>query len=87
MKDKPLIYSYVYFGNQCFYVTTFDRDSSAAGGPRRYAETLVWEIDMETQKRTDLVGQFATGVGLVYKHFNVCRALFDYGSKGLDGLE
>lgn len=86
MTDKVLIQSYVFHGEDCFYVNTFDRDSSAPGGPRRFAETLVYRFDQETQTRTELVGQFSTLAGLVYKHFAVCRALFDAGRQGLEGI-
>lgn len=87
MTDKVLIQSYVFHGEECFYVNTFDRDSSAAGGARRFAETLVWRFDSENRQRGELLGQFGTLEGLVYRHFNVCRALFDSGAARLEGME
>jgi hypothetical protein len=87
MSDKSLISSYVSHGEDLFHVHTFDRDSSAAGGPARYSATLVWVLDAETKYAVALVGEFGTSEGLIYRHFNVCRALFDQGISGLDGIE
>ncbi len=87
MNDEPLIWSHVFHGKDCFYVSTHNRDSSAVGGPKRYAETLVWKYDPILGKRDDMLASFGTNEGMVYNHFAVCRALFDHGIAALEGIE
>lgn len=84
MSDKQLIKSYVWYGDECFFVSTFDRDSSAMLGPRRFAETIVWKFDWNTNTRGEEIAMDCGTEGTTYKHFNLCKALFD---KGISGLE
>ena len=78
--DNPLIKSYVWFGEKCFYVNTFDRDSSAMLGPRRYAETIVWEYDWETDTRGNMIAQRGGLEGTIFTHEQMCRLLLRTGS-------
>lgn len=79
MEDKTIIQSYVYNDNQGWFVSTIERDSSAAAYPCRFLETLVWRLDAE-QKRTDLIHQ-GEGYGA---HFEICKNLIASGEKGLE---
>ncbi len=59
MSDSvALIQSYVHHipSARWFFVSTMDRESSAAvSPPNRYAETIVWSFDYETKKRGDIL--------------------------------
>ena len=41
--SKPIIKSYVYHGDRCFFVSTILRESSAQDGPQEYLETIVFD--------------------------------------------
>ncbi len=78
--DKKLLKSYVFHGDQCFYVSTIERDSSALvePPPPRYAETLVWEYDMETKQRGTLIGCDGDG-SPEFQHCRIVEHLFQTG--------
>jgi len=65
---------------QCFFVSTNERDSSAATQPPvpRYMETLVWLVEWETDRRGPIVVQVAGGPAF-NQHFEVCRQLWQTG--------
>jgi hypothetical protein len=71
--------SYVWHGEQCFFVSTIERDSSAASEPppRRFHETIVWEYDWETTERGEMVAQDGSHSGL--KHFEICKQIYLHG--------
>jgi hypothetical protein len=67
MSDK-VMQSYVWHDGKCFFVSTIDRQSSAAlsqGGT--YAETLVWDYDYEKRERGALVGQGEGATGSILR--------------------
>lgn len=72
MDDKRLIKSYVWHGDDCFFVSTIERDSSAAIKPPvpRFAETLVWEYDWDAVKRGHLVHQRGSNAVITYQRRN-----------------
>ena len=80
MSDTRLIKSYVWHGEECFYVSTIDRDSSAVLGPRRFAETIVWKFNWATQERTELISTHGGLAGSIFAHFQVCQFLHETGS-------
>lgn len=80
-ENKALIQSVVFVDgkqNECFYVSTIDRDSSAMYGGR-YAETLVWEFDFNTKVRGKLVGQEDDREGSLNGHFRMCTRILETG--------
>lgn len=79
MADISLIKSYVWHGVDCFFVSTFDRDSSAMLGPRRYAETIVWKFIWEEDKREEIIWQGSGSEGTIFTHAQVCQFLHDTG--------
>ena len=78
--DKRLIKSYVWHGKKCFFVSTIDRDSSATQGPGRFAETMVWEFDWETQKRGGLLYTDGGSQGRINHHLMLCERRFEIGT-------
>lgn len=42
--DHTLVQTYISHGDEWFFVSTIDRDSSAMLGPDRFAETIVWHL-------------------------------------------
>lgn len=79
MKDKRVIKSYVWHGDKCFFVSTIERDSSAAADPGRYHETLVWQHDLETQKSGPLLYQLECSRCSIRSHLKACDELFQTG--------
>lgn len=86
MSDTRLIKSDVWHGEEYFYVSTIERDSSAMLGPRRFVETIVWRFNREKNERGDLVFTAGASWG-ISKHFNICKHLFERGLEGLDETE
>ncbi|HUS40475.1 MAG TPA: hypothetical protein VMX74_13565 [Pirellulales bacterium] len=80
MTSEPLIKSYVWHGNDCFFVSTIERDSSAMVAPPapRYAETIAWLYDYDDQSRIKQVGMDGSGPAFS-QHFAMCRQLYDTG--------
>lgn len=78
--DERKIKSYVWHGENCFFVSTIERDSSATmeAPPSRFHETMVWEYDWETAERGKCVLQ--EGCGLAFdQHFRVCKEIYESG--------
>lgn len=74
-ENTKLIQSYVWHGDEMFFVSTIERDSSAIEAPMRYLETMAWRINPQTRERKEQVAQ-AEGYG---SHFDVCRQLMQSG--------
>lgn len=74
-----LMQSYVWYGEQCFFVSTINRESSAMLGPGIYAETMVWEHDETINKQGRLIGQDEGARGTVTKHIRICQRLIETG--------
>lgn len=76
---KKLLATYVYFESRCFFVSTIERESSAAvSPPPRFAETMVWDFDCQSRERGDIVAQAGDGEAF-RQHFGVCEQLFRTG--------
>jgi hypothetical protein len=79
MNDIRIIKTFVWHGERCFFVSTIERDSSAALGPLRYNETLVWDYDYEEKTRGTLLYQEEDMHGSMSRHLCVCAALHKDG--------
>lgn len=77
--DTRIIKTYVWHEEQCFFVSTIERDSSAMLGPRRYNETLVWCYDWEARKQGALLYQESAPRGSIVKHQTMVEELFATG--------
>lgn len=78
--SKKLIQSYVWHGDKCFFVSTIDRESSAAlayGG--MYAETMVWAYDYAKGERGNFKGQAEGVEGSIRTHLMMCERLHKIG--------
>lgn len=84
MVSLPKIKSYVWHGDECFFVSTIELDSSAAISPSpRYFETMAWEYDYATQERGESVAFEGDGPALA-QHFRVCEQLYRTGKCGAE---
>lgn len=84
--DQRVIKSYVWHGDNCFFVSTIERDSSAMLNPGRYNETLVWRYDWDARKTTSLCYQRDCVRKSIRQHLAVCQELFDKGELSPEGL-
>jgi hypothetical protein len=72
----PVIKSYVWHEEQCYFVSTIDRESIAALAPGLvYAETLVWKVDFATGIRGAMVHQAEDPRGSIAEHIAICQRL------------
>ncbi len=80
MTSRFKLKSTIWHGDQCFIVSTIERDSSAKAQPpaMRFNETLAWEYDEETEERGNIVAS-ASGRRAFDQHVRVCRELFTHG--------
>jgi len=78
MTDNRIIKSYVWHEGKCFFISTIDRDSSAIGGGR-YAETMVWDFDWDTDKRGDIITQDEDSEGSIRTHLHMCQQFHNNG--------
>ena len=77
--DKRLLKSFVWHNDQCFFVSTIKRTSSAAiTSPPRYNETMAWEFDWDKDERGKWIVQTGCG-GAIDQHYDVCEQLFQTG--------
>lgn len=81
--DERVMKSYVWHGDQCFFVSTIERTSSAAADPSRFNETMVWTYDWDKRERGGVVHQDADSKGSIRIHMKVCQDFFTHG-KGND---
>ena len=86
MDDRRVIKSYVWHGDDCFFVSTIERDSSASLPPPlpRFNETLAWQYDYETMERGDIVATDGDFQGCLRTHFAVCEQLAKHGRVQLE---
>lgn len=70
--------------NKWYYVSTFNRDSSANFYPHRYAETIVFEWDVENQKKGNILKGDECGDGSTWKHDLIVSSLRLNGMKAFD---
>jgi hypothetical protein len=82
--DQRLIKSYVWHREQCYFVSTINRESSAAlAYGARYAKTMVWLFDWEKSTRGELIHQAGDAENRVLAHLLICEKLHDKGIRGL----
>lgn len=83
MKDTPnsrVMKSYVWHGGKCFFVSTMERESSAAILPSpRYNETMVWEYDWDKAERGEIIAQQGAPMGSIGLHIALCVQLHNNG--------
>lgn len=82
--EERVIKSYVWYGVQCFFVSTINRESSAAlAYGARYSETLVWLFDWERNQRGEQIHQDSGPEHSIETHMSVCKMLHGGGIRGL----
>ena len=81
MRNEPLIKTYIWHDDRCFFVSTIGRDLSAAELPLlRFAETIAWRFDWAENKRLESVAEEGASLrGAFDSHMEVCRQLRDKG--------
>lgn len=87
LPDETLIQSYVWHNDDCFFVSTIDRDSSAVLGPRRFSETLVWGYDWKKRESKSLRYERDGIRHSIYQHLKICQELFETGELKDPNLE
>ncbi|MES2530460.1 MAG: hypothetical protein V4636_05455 [Pseudomonadota bacterium] len=79
MSDSRDIKTYVWHGEQCYFVSTITRDSSCEAG-HRFSETIVWEYDWATGKRGGCaIGEFSSPADSIEEHQRQVAALHATG--------
>jgi hypothetical protein len=77
---NKLIQSYVWHDDKCFFVSTINRESSAAlAYGKIYAETMIWEYDYDKRERGELIGQDEDVENSIETHNEVCREIHKNG--------
>lgn len=81
--------TYIYRAEgQCFFVSTINRESSAAlAYGATYAETMAWEFDRTTNTRGHLVAMDEAATDSIVGHIRVCEALHKHGSVDNDDTQ
>ena len=78
---STVIQSYVHRDGAAWFVSTIDRESSAALAPdAHYHETLVWTWDPTTRERGALIHMGADVRGSLREHHAICTCLYETGS-------
>ena len=73
--SEKIIQSYVWHKDKLFFVSTINRQSSSYIA-ETYAETMVWECDLETRERKDGVIWMGDGPrDTLNTHLEACREL------------
>lgn len=86
MNSKRKLKSYVWHGEQCFFVSTIERDSSACVTPApRYHETIAWVYDWDGAETVgDMIWMEGEGECFA-QHQHICEQLFRTGEVVDDG--
>lgn len=82
MEDKRLLKTFVWHEGHCFFVSTIERDSSAAiSPPPRYAETRVSQYDWDTATNGEMLylGSGELGHNPWRQHMEFVEALWRHG--------
>ena len=79
MNNDRVIKTYVWHKDQCFFVSTIERDSSAFGDTSRFNETIVWECDWATGKRGEILYTHGSGRGSIDRHLQICKEFYKNG--------
>jgi len=72
---EPVWTSYVWHGDQCFFVSTIRRNYDTYAGTIRGLETIVWEYDWEKREMGAMLHQ----AGGIEDHQKICRSLISTG--------
>ena len=79
MTDDRVLKTYVWHGEQCYFVSTIIRDSSAfVSPPPRYAETIAWEFDWSKNVRGNLLAMDGDGEAFT-QHMRMCERIYKTG--------
>jgi len=79
-ENRVVAKTYVWHGKQCFYVSTIERDCSAAViPPPRMFETIAWEYDWDNQERGEQVRLSSGSALTITHHIKVCQRLHENG--------
>lgn len=82
MSDDRIIKTYVWHAGICYFVSTITRDSSAALGPERFNETMVWLFDWEKRERGDrIVHQAEDRAGSILRHLAIVSLIHESGPR------
>lgn len=84
--DARLIKTYVWHGDDCYFVSTIDRDSSSPLGGR-FAETIVWAYDWEARQRGALLWTDYAAEGSIKTHQAMVEAIHRNGPTPPDSGE
>ena len=77
---NKVMQSQVWYGDKCFFVSTLNRESSAAlAYGATYAETMAWDCDPETGARGVMVGMSDSPTGSIRGHIAACTRLHETG--------
>ena len=78
--DSRLIKTYVFHGDDCYFVSTINRDSSSMMGGR-FAETLVWAFDWDKNERLEkMPWQEEAGEDSIRGHQSMVERIHKTGS-------
>lgn len=79
--------SYVFRGDECFFVSTMERESSAAAAyGARFNETMAWRFDWDNNKTMELVGHVGDGEAF-RQHMAMCEQLYRTGRYAENGVD
>lgn len=81
MTNDRVAKSYIWHNEQCYFVSTIERDSSAMLGPRRYNETMVWEFDWTKNERGSLIYQGECNTNSIFTHQKTVDTLYKGGKE------
>ena len=80
--DERIAKSYVWHKGQCYFISTIVRDSSAAieAPTPRYAETIAWAVDWDSNERGKTVGECGhTRYHALSKHMQIAEYIGLHG--------
>ena len=78
--DDRVVKTYVWHKEKCFFVSTIERESSAAYSLSRYNETMVWEYNWDKRERGNILFQDGGPRGQIHFHNIIVQRLFDTGN-------
>lgn len=79
MIQDLVIKSYVWHSDKCFFVSTIERDSSAAIGPTRFNETIVWAYNWDNGERAEMISTHDDSSGSIRTHQRICDLIYRTG--------
>lgn len=86
--DKTLAQTYISHGEEWFFVSTIDRDSSALAGPERYAETIVWHLPKGRRGvNGEQLWMGSAYQGSIREHQRIVEAIYAKGREAFENKE